>query len=408
METATVTVRMEARSNRGLQKKPSYVLERKGSNRSSFESISNDSSLGSFLVSSSLASSDSITTMGSFASRDSVHPSPKKAAPSARCAAKQNGNNNGCDQMTTITSRMEQRLAALERKKQEQSSSGSLGALELIVTAEDEEEENQTSNTSVSTIDTEYEDGCENGSIPGINYEDGNDEEHVTPSNPALVKQDDADSKSSNENIAASFTKDYRQDLPRSPAQIKSSMESLSLEATRNKSFKNDNSFVLEPKESSMSIKSSFASADSSIGSLPLGSSLTSMGSFASRDSMRPNKKDEDHEKEKSSSSSNNNNIQPNAISARMEKRLQELERMKHQGSSRSLDLDMIAVDEEGEDASHSVDSLSTFDSVYDDSLEGEEEADVNEGNGAALEGSCNADDSCMEHPPNLVSSKGY
>jgi len=399
METATVTVRMEARSNRGLQKKPSYVLERKGSARSSYTSNSNDSSLGSFLVSNSLASSDSITTMGSFASRDSVHPSPKKAAPSVRCAA------NGCDQMATITSRMEQRLAALERKKQEKSSNSSLGALELIVTAEDEEEENHTSGTSVSTIDTEYENGYENESIPGINYEDGQDEEYVTPSNLALVKQDDADSKSSKENIAASFTKDNRQDLPRSPPQMKSSMESLSLGAISNKSYKNDNSFVVEPKGSTRSIQSSFTSANSSIGSLPLGNSLTSMGSFASRDSMRPHKKGEDHEEGKKSSS--NNNRQLNAISARMEQRLQELERMKHQGSSRSLDLDMIAVDEEGEDASLSVDSLTTFDSEYDDSLEGEEEADDNEENGASLELIGDADNSCMEHPPNLVSSKG-
>ena len=86
---------------------------------------------------------------------------------------------------------------------------------------------------------------------------------------------------------------------------------------------------------------------------------------------MRPNKKAgpqaSDQNKKKS-----NINIQVNTISQRMEQRLNKLERLRRESfeaSSCSLTLDMIALDEEGEDETYSNDSLSTIDGQYDESF---------------------------------------
>lgn len=372
---------MEARTNRLPPKNPPFVLERERSTKySSFANAA--TSLGSIpLLSRSLVSSDSFT-LGSFDSQDSVHPSIKKVVPSAGYEQKKSKNSNAMT--SAVPSRMELSLSALERVKREQSPSRNL-ALNTAVVDEDEDENHCSNDDSLSTIDSKEDDACG----IGIDREDGQDEDHVAPSNYALAKQGDADSSSDEKR-----TKINRSDLPQNLPQLTTSTEKL--EADRNRSYQEDNSFVFERRNSTKSIRSSFASNESSFGSLLLGNSMTSIGSFSSQDSMRPNKKagPQAHGESKKKS---NINVQVNAISQRMEQRLNKLERLRRESfeaSSCSLTLDMIALDEEGEDETYSDDSLSTIDGQYDESYDSE-----GEGDGEALVG--NADNSS----PALVSS---
>jgi len=312
---------MEVRTNRLLQKNPSLVLEREGSTKSSSVAKAN-SSLGS------------------------IH-QPSSAVPS----------------------RMELSLKALEGVKREQSSSRNL-ALDIVVVVDTDEDENHCSNDdSLSTIDSKED-------TLGNDCGDDEDEDHVAPSKQALTKQGDAESSSKDKR-----TKNDKNDLPQCLPQRMTSTETL--EEDRNRSHQNDNSFVFPRRSSTKSKRSSITSNESSFGSLLLGNSMTSIGSFSSLDSMRPDKKAGPQASDKKKS---NINIKVNAINQRMEQRLNKLERLRRESfeaSSCSLTLDMIALDEEGEDETYSDDSLSTIDGQYDESSDSGEEGGGVDGDGA-------------------------
>ena len=116
----------------------------------------------------------------------------------------------------------------------------------------------------------------------------------------------------------------------------------------------------------------SFVSADgSSIGALSNCPLTDSFSSFASRDSICPNSKD------KTATTTTTSSDGPiNAVSARMEQRLLELEQMKSlYSSTRGLDLAVITSGEEDEESQtlgdNSFGSLeSEFDSEYDTEYE--------------------------------------
>jgi len=127
--------------------------------------------------------------------------------------------------------------------------------------------------------------------------------------------------------------------------------------------------------------RSSFNSSDNSSINLSINESLIlntsledSFSSFASRDSVG-------HSPEKASSKKKGDGP-VNEVSSHMEKRLKQLEMLKKSSSSRSIGLNIVALDEgdEGVDTCH--DSQISFDSEYDSETS---ETDDEDGDGKVI-----------------------